>query len=140
LTRLGTEEAGLAGAYCKRQGLRPDLILTSPYARTVQTGGIVAAAIGDIPVQEDAFLASGMEPEQAFEGLRSYRQFECLMIVGHQPDLGLMTAALLGAREGANLPFRLATLAGVRVERLAFYGGSLEFFVPLSLMQERNDS
>jgi phosphohistidine phosphatase len=137
LTPKGMEQAALAGDYCRRHGLRPDLILTSPYRRTVQTGEIVAAAMRDVPVQADPFLASGMEPDMAFEARRAYGHLGCLLLVGHQPDLGLLLAALLGVKDAANLPFKLATLAGLRIDRFASYGGSLELFVPLSLMQAR---
>jgi phosphohistidine phosphatase len=132
LTPKGMEQAAQAGEYCRRHGLRPELVLTSPYRRAVQTGQIVASAI-QVPTQADFFLTSGMEPDAAFEGLRSYRHLGGLMIVGHQPDLGLLTAALLGARDAGNLPFKLATLAGLRIERFGSQGGSLELFVPLSL-------
>jgi phosphohistidine phosphatase len=135
LTAKGTEQARMAGEYCRRQGLRPDLVLTSPYRRTVQTGQVIAAAWPEVPTQAEPFLASGMEPGDALESLRSYRELGCLLIVGHQPDLGLLTAALLGLRDAANLPFKLASLAGLRIDRFAAHGASLEFFVPLALMQ-----
>ena len=137
LTAKGMEQAAQAGEYCRLQELRPDLILTSPYARTVQTGEIVAAAIENVPTQADQFLASGMEPADAMEGLRSYGHLGCLLVVGHQPDLGLLTAALLGLRGADNVPFKLATLVSLRVDRFGSSGGSLEFFVPLWLMQRR---
>jgi phosphohistidine phosphatase len=134
LTPPGRAQAARAGAYCQRHGLRPDLVLTSPYRRTVQTGEILAAALAGVPAKADPFLASGMQPAEAFEGLRSYRNLTCLLIVGHQPDLGQLTASLLGMREAENLPFKVASLAGLRVDRFASFGASLEFFVPLALM------
>jgi phosphohistidine phosphatase len=135
LTERGIEQASLAGKYCRRNGLRPDLILTSPYERTVQTGDLVASMLDGVPAQTEPFLASGMEPEQGLEGLRSFREFDCLLAVGHQPDLSLLAAALLGLKEPGNIPFGLASLAGLQIDRFAFKGGSLEFFVPLSLMR-----
>ena len=134
LTPLGEAQAARAGAYCRRHDLRPQLVLTSPYRRTVQTGGIVASALEGLPTKADAFLASGMQPDQAMEGLRNYRELACLLIVGHQPDVGLLTASLLGVQEAENVPFKLATLAALRIDRFASFGASLEFFVPLALM------
>jgi phosphohistidine phosphatase len=134
LTPKGTEQAGLVGAYCRSHGLRPKLVLASPYRRTMQTAHIVAAGLQDVATLTDPFLASGMEPADALENLRSHRQFDCLMLVGHQPDLGWLAAALLGLGEGGTISFQLASLAGLRVERFAFGGASLDFFVPLALM------
>ena len=135
LTPKGIEQAAVVGAFCRRRALRPALVLTSPYSRTVQTGQIVAAELGEVPRQSDAFLASGMEPETAFTELRAYRHLESLLLVGHQPDLGILAAALLGMKDPGNIPFKLASLVGLRVERFATYGGSLELFVPLAHMR-----
>lgn len=136
LTPKGIEQATRAGDYCRRVGLQPDLVLCSPYRRTVQTAEIVAAAWQPkLPTQAEPFLGSGMLPGTAFEALRAYRQFENVLLVGHQPDLGLLGAALLGIGEGDGLPFRLCTLASLRLDRCAPGGGSLELFVPLSLMR-----
>jgi phosphohistidine phosphatase SixA len=122
------------GAYCRRHDLLPQLVLTSPYRRTVQTGEVVAAALDGVATKADPFLASGMQPTDGMEGLRNYRHLACVLIVGHQPDLGLLTASLLGVSEAEQLPFKLASLAGLRIDRFAFFGASLEFFVPLSRM------
>ncbi len=134
LSPKGIEQAALVGEYCRGHGLRPKLVLASPYRRTVQTAKIVAAAMQGVATQADSFLASGMEPEQAFESLRSYQEYDCLMLVGHQPDLGSLTAALLGTKDGGNVSFKIAALAGLRVEQLAFGSAALDFFVPPSLM------
>jgi phosphohistidine phosphatase len=134
LTPMGLEQAARVGAYCRWHDLLPQLVLTSPYRRTVQTGEIVAAALEGVPAKAGSFLASGMQPLDAMEGLREYRHLACLLIVGHQPDLGLLTASLLGMQEAEHVPFKLASLAGLRIDRFAFFGASLEFFVPLALM------
>ena len=134
LTAEGREQAARVGAYCRTHGLRPKLVLASPYRRTVQTAEIVAAGLPEVATATDPFLASGMEPEQAFESLRSYQEHDCLMLVGHQPDLGLLTTALLGLQGGGNVSFEFAALAGLRVERWVIGGASLDFFVPPALM------
>ena len=128
------EQAARVGEYCRRHGLRPKLVLASPYRRTLQTANIVAEGMRGVATQTAPFLASGMEPADALDNLRAYREFDCLMLVGHQPDLGLLAVALLGVSEGGNVSFKLATLAGLRVERFAFGGANLDFFVPPALM------
>lgn len=134
LTPKGEGQARAVGEFCRRQSIRPDLVLTSPYRRTVQTAGLVAEALGGAcPVQETAFLASGMTPHTAFAELRAYQKFNRLMIIGHQPDLGQLSAALLGLMSPENMPVGKATLTGIVIGYLGPRGGSLEFFLPVGM-------
>ena len=135
LTPKGIEQAGTVGRFCIRKQVRPVLILTSPYRRTVQTAEIVAEALklAGGP-QEEEFLASGMEPETALTELQAFGWAQSLLVVGHQPDLGLLAASLLGLPDASGLPVSKAMLICLRVERLAPYAASLEFAVPVAMM------
>ncbi len=132
LTALGSEQAQNVGAFCKRRGIKPSLVLTSPFKRAVQTASLAAAPLGLTP-QTTPFLASGMTTEDALFELTAYKQFASVMIVGHQPDLGQLAATLLGLRPDA-LPVDKASLICLEVERLAPGGASLQFFLPVKLM------
>ena len=134
LTPKGKRQAETVGACCKRLGLRPDVLLASPYRRTVQTAETVAGALEGVEVKTEDFLKSGMEPEGAFAGLQAYGWAESVMLVGHQPDVGLLTAALLGINDAGGMPVGKATLIGVEVSRFAPYAGNLEFFLPVGMM------
>ena len=120
LTPKGKRQAETVGACCQRLGLRPDVLLASPYRRTVQTAEAVAGALEGISVKTEDFLKSGMEPERAFAGLQAYGWVESVLLVGHQPDIGLSVSK--------------ATLIGLEVSRFAPYAGSLEFFLPVGMM------
>lgn len=133
LTALGLEQARTVGAFCVKHALRPDLILTSPYRRAVQTAELAAAALGQ-GSQTVPFLTSGMTPETALVELRAYERFASVLLVGHQPDLGELTASLLGLHNDAALPVGQASLACLEVERLAPGGAHLRFFLPVRLM------
>ena len=132
LTALGSEQAQNVGAFCKRRGIKPNLVLTSPFKRAVQTASLVAAPLGLTP-QTAPFLASGMNTEDALFELTAYKQFALVMIVGHQPDLGQLAATLLGLHPDA-LPVDKASLLCLEVERPAPGGASLRFFLPVELM------
>ena len=134
LTPKGKRQAETVGACCKRLGLRPDVLLASPYRRTVQTAETVAGALEGVEVKTEDFLKSGMEPEGAFAGLQAYGWAESVMLVGHQPDVGLLAAALLGINDAGGMPVGKATLIGVEVSRFAPYAGNLEFFLPVGMM------
>ena len=133
LTALGIEQAQTVGTFCKRRGLKPNLILTSPFKRAVQTAQVVAAPLG-LTAQNATFLASGMDPENALMELGAYKQFASLLMVGHQPDLGRLAATLLGLPNDAALPVGKASLACLEVDRLAPGGAQLQFFLPVKLM------
>ena len=135
LTPKGVGQARTVGQFCARKPVRPVLLLTSPYRRTVQTAEIVAESLQmEGGPQAERFLASGLEPETALAELQAFGWAQSLMIVGHQPDLGLLATALLGLTDAGSLPVGKATLICLRVERLAPYGASLEFAVPVAMM------
>lgn len=135
LTPKGDEQARVVGEFCRRQAIRPELILTSPFRRTVQTAALVAAALGDGQPREAAFLASGMEPETALVELRAYERLASVMLVGHQPDLGMLAASLLGLKADGNLPVSKASLACIELDHVTPGGGSLAFFLPARMMR-----
>ena len=135
LTPRGIGQARTVAQFCARKQVRPVLILTSPYRRTVQTAEIVAEALkmeGGPQAQE--FLASGMDPERALSELQAFGWAQSLLVVGHQPDLGLLASSLLGLPDAGGLPVSKATLIGLQAERLAPYAASLEFAVPVAMM------
>ena len=135
LTPRGVGQARTVGQFCARKQLRPALLLTSPYRRALQTAEIVAEVLQmEGGAQTEGFLASGMDPETAFKELQAFGWAQSLMIVGHQPDLGVLATALLGLTDAGGLPVGKGTLIGLRLERLAPYGASLEFAVPVEMM------
>ena len=132
LTPHGLAQARAVGAFCQRHHLAADLILTSPYRRAVQTAELFAAPFGQTP-QPAPFLASGMHPADALDELSAYDRFDSLLLVGHQPDLGLLITALLGLVSEENFPVGKASLTCLDVDRLAAGGGNLRFFLPARL-------
>jgi phosphohistidine phosphatase len=74
----------------------PDLMLTSPLSRCVQTSQILAHAIGyEGPLKSHrALLPDG--PTGAIDALLREQLEKTLILVGHQPSMGSVTAHLLG--------------------------------------------
>src|SRR5947207_2480572 len=95
LTDKGEEQAVRVGRFCIREGLIPDLVLTSPYLRAHATAKLVASEL-DLDVQVEQFLASGMSPEAGVAELKSWCRFASVMLVGHEPDFSQLAAYLLG--------------------------------------------
>jgi phosphohistidine phosphatase len=80
-----------------RLGVEPDLLLTSPLARAVQTAEIIASALGlgKKQVWETINLAPGASAETLFAEIKSQTGAESIALVGHQPDLGLLVSKII---------------------------------------------
>jgi phosphohistidine phosphatase len=77
----------------------PDRILSSPYRRAMETAGIVAqGAAAAVAVEPLAALEPEGEPERVLEALAGLGTVEGhVVLVGHQPLLGLLVGHLTGA-------------------------------------------
>ena len=133
LTGKGEAQAERTGKFCRRHGIAPELILTSPVTRALQTAGIVAKILESAELVEVPWAACGMDPFQAVEELETHKKLSAVMLVGHQPDLGALAAALIGCGNAGALHVRKSLLCAIDVSR-GFRHGVLEFFVPAKLM------
>jgi phosphohistidine phosphatase len=78
--------------YCKM----PRLIISSPLVRAVQTAQIVAAYAGrKNKLIVDGLLQAGSDLGAIQDLLRTHAKAKRIMVVGHEPHLGLLVAALL---------------------------------------------
>lgn len=133
LTAKGEDQAARTGKFCRKNGLVPEVILSSPVKRALQTATMVAGNLDGVEVVEVAWAACGMDPEEAIEGLQAYAKFRSVMLVGHQPDLGALAASLIGCADVGALHVRKSLLCAITVPH-SFRGGVLEMFVPAKLM------
>jgi phosphohistidine phosphatase len=94
------------GARLAQLGLKPDLILHSPFLRACQTAEIIAAALDALErVQASESLRPGFNTHDLKKLLREHAGREELMLVGHAPDMAEMIKGLTGGevklKEGA---------------------------------------
>ena len=80
-------------------GVEPDMVMTSPHARALETAEIVASALGvsrkEI-VQTDN-LKPGASVDELFAEIKKHTGVESLALVGHEPDLsGIISRILHG--------------------------------------------
>jgi len=96
LTPEGRTAARELGERLAGDGVRPDVIVTSPLLRARETGEALAAALGcpTEPTEELAFGATAENVRRAVEG-----RGETVVAVGHQPDCGKIAAELSGGPE-----------------------------------------
>lgn len=104
-------------------GIKPQIVLSSPLVRAVQTAEIVAPVVGAL-VETVAELQPGCTIDDLQRLLRRYTQ-PSLMLVGHEPDFSALAAHLINADQ-RSLKLKKAGLIRVDVdERLQLGCGRL---------------
>lgn len=115
LTEDGKERTVAAARGLAALGVRPDVILTSPYTRAAQTAELTAATLAGMgarsnaadhdhqvgEVTEEPALASGATLERVAPALAQRAGVGDVLLVGHEPDLSGIIAALIGGNHGA---------------------------------------
>jgi len=98
LTAKGVQKTRSAALGLNVLGIKPDVMITSPYVRAAQTAEIFAETMGFAPAKirvHDALKPAGNPAEIVKEivGLRAKE----VMCFGHAPQLDLMLAHVTGA-------------------------------------------
>jgi phosphohistidine phosphatase len=132
LTLKGLDQANRMGKFCVSRRIDPTTILSSPLVRARETAEIVGKHLGIEPILQD-WIACGMSPSTLFEKLNARGKPESLMIVGHEPDLGIAIANFLGLEDSSSLNIRKATLTAIEAFALGPGAGVLDFCLPARL-------
>jgi len=93
----------------------PDVIISSPLARALQTAEILSEALGfegEVVVAPE--LAPGFDQNKLRRVLASYKGKAALALVGHEPDLSDVAGALLGLAQP--LPMKKGMVACLKVD------------------------
>jgi len=133
LTAKGVAQAERTGRFCRKHEIQPGIILSSPVTRALQTAEIVAGCLEGAELAVVPWAACGMSPTEALDELKAYDKFSTIMLVGHQPDLGCLAAALLGVGDEGSLHVRKSLLCAIKATPGLRRGG-LEFFIPVKFM------
>ena len=133
LTPKGHDQAARVGKFCKKNGIKPEVFLTSPLVRARQTAETVGKKIGVTPVIAD-WLACGMTPATLIQNLEPLSTKSSALLVGHEPDLSTAVSYLLGLTESVNFPIRKASLTAIDAPWLDQGSGALEFSIPPKLL------
>lgn len=109
LTSHGRKQARELGGRMARDGIRADVVLSSPLLRARETAEAIAKAVG-AEAEPDDRLAPGCTVEVLRDVVHG--RGDTVVTVGHQPDCGLIAAALTG---GPAPPFPAAGVCEVEV-------------------------
>lgn len=113
LTPTGETALRSAGPLWRRLNLRPDVVLSSPLPRALQTAELACEALGGSPEVDDR-LRPGASWSDLAQAMAARPHGRRLMFVGHEPDLSSAIALLTGA---SSIRMRKGGLACVE-----FYG------------------
>jgi phosphohistidine phosphatase len=98
LTAAGADALRAAAPLWRRLNLRPDLVLSSPLPRALQTAELVVEGIGASPPPEpDERLRPGATWGDLARAMAARPGARRVMFVGHEPDLSSVVRLLTGA-------------------------------------------
>jgi len=131
LSDKGRRQADRLGRYLQRLGDKPEIVISSPKVRALQTAEIVAGVVG-IPVTTDPRLGEPLDLEVVDSVLTDAGDPERPLLVGHDPDFSELLGMLVGA---GTLQMRKGAFARVEVDRPLEYGrGRLRVLLPPELL------
>lgn len=112
LTKEGKERTA-AMAKLLRKKLDPDVVLTSPYVRAVQTAELCVETLGldKHTIRETGVLIPGNDIDSIVEVLNKTGK-EKIAVVGHNPQLSELCCALLG-RDCTGIDLKKAAVARI---------------------------
>lgn len=113
LTDRGRKALRAAAPLWRRLNLRPDVVISSPLVRALQTAEIFCEALGGEPIVDD-LLRPGASWGQLGRAMAQHPDARRVMFVGHEPDMSSAMVELTGA---ASVRMRKGGLACVE-----FYG------------------
>jgi phosphohistidine phosphatase len=136
LTEEGIERTKRVAAAVAALSATPDLLLSSPYVRAMQTAEIFAGAL-DYPKQKirrTDFLLPGAEPTLFFRELAKDKHSSMIFIFGHAPQLNDVIAAALGAKQHITA-LKKAGVALIELKRVSPPNGQLIWLAPPKLLR-----
>jgi len=118
LTDEGRRRTADVMKLARRSGVRPSLILTSPYVRARQTAQIAADELGyKDPVSDIDSLVPHSSPEKVWSDIRGFENEAAILLAGHEPLLSRMVAYLLNS-PALRVEMKKAALVRVDLESI----------------------
>lgn len=118
-------------------GLTPDVVVSSPYARSAMSAEILVDALdGAAPLVLDDRLEPGFGIRDLKQVLLEHHTSQEMVLVGHEPDF----SAIIGELTGARVRLRKAGVARIDLPELSHHAGKLVWLAPPRLMGQAASS
>lgn len=119
LTEDGIRALEAVAARAREAGVSPAAILSSNYARALQSAEIAARVLGyGGPIERVAALQPSGSPFEAWDEIRALHPSGPVLVVAHEPLLSGLAAVLLEAPT-LRIQIGTASMLSVEVERLS---------------------
>ena len=139
LTIRGRRSFRLNAKRMAKRGDAPDVILSSPLARALQTAEILAEALafeGEVIVSPEA--GPGFDKAALRRLLAQFKGKRALAVVGHEPDMGSVAGALLGSAQPLSMKKGMVACLKVPADKksksslkwLLFEGKKVDYSAP----------
>ena len=117
LTSEGKDKLRATLACARQAGVKPGVVLSSPYVRTRETAEVARQELKlrDVTIIESSTLTPMEDAEQAWSEIRVHKDTAQLLVVGHEPHLSSLISFLIG---GGAIDFKKGALARVDVDSL----------------------
>jgi phosphohistidine phosphatase len=126
LTEEGIEKTKQVARGVAELGVAPDLLLSSPYVRAMQTAEIFASAVeySKQKIRKTDLLLPGAEPLQLFRELSKDKDLSIVLVFGHAPHLDALLATAIGSKHHIT-SLKKAGVALIELRRIAPPNGEL---------------
>jgi phosphohistidine phosphatase len=137
LTEEGIEKTKQVARGVAGLGVAPDLLLSSPYVRAMQTAEIFASALeySKQKIRKSDLLLPGAEPLQLFRELSRDKDLSVVMVFGHAPHLDDLLATAIGSKHHIT-SLKKAGVALIELRRIAPPNGELVWLATPKLLRK----
>ncbi len=137
LTDEGTDKTKQVAMGVVEIGAVPDLMLTSPYVRALQTAELFANAFdhNKQKIRKTDLLLPGADPMQLFRELAREKQASAVFVFGHAPHLDDLIATAIGSKHHVTA-LKKSGVALVELRRLIPPSGELIFLATPKLLRK----
>ncbi len=112
----GVEQCALVGRALVRLQVAPDVIVSSPLKRALQTASLVA---DELSFADKIIIDPALRPEATFSQFRDllarHETRDAVMVVGHNPNLSEFLGRLVGGSSRAAIELKKGGIARVEV-------------------------
>lgn len=136
LTADGSAEVAACGRALARM-VRLDVMLSSPLVRARQTAALFAAAYDPAPPIHLLNELAPVEDVDALLILAAHQRGHAIALVGHEPDMSMLTSYLLTGRANVQVDFAKAMVCQIDFEGRELAGGAgiLRCLIPAPVLR-----
>jgi len=116
LTSEGKKELRKLLQFAREAGVKPSLLLSSPYRRALDTARLAESELGCAGgILETRTLTPAGNPAEVWQEIRIHKDEKAILLASHEPLMGMMLGYLLG---GINVitDFKKGALARVDMD------------------------